>query len=490
MSISKAIRFALIFFCLSLLFSYFYKIDSVPFVRLDDGELMQLSATFATSGHLGSEMMDTGHNEHLHYHVHPPFYYLVNGLVFKLAGVGILQSRLVSLFSALAIILLTFLLAGHLLKLPLSLNNFLLLAAFFLSTPLFFVLARSNRPEMLTLLLALSAILAYTYYQKTKKTIILMISGLLAGLALTTQAYAAFVMLFLVLAQYLDRQRNWRLIGLFLAAFALPLAIYLAWISRDLSSFYYQTVIIRQAADKLNLVALLSRYRAFFSSLESIATTICFCASFTLAWVLKQKKQDRLTALFPRPLLLGILCFLAIFLLIPVLNKYYYVVLLPFIYLFFVYTLNKYRHWAFVALFCLYLLTNLLGLAFFWQKYHDFDYPAYGRRIIAQLPPPGQFSVLASPSLYPALRSYQFYAFNNGSIIKPGQTYQGLQSRLKQLGVKYIVYQEYNDKLYAELEYLNRFLRHDCRLIAQVQDPYYGSEGVKRNNYLKIYIVL
>ncbi|MFA4884262.1 MAG: glycosyltransferase family 39 protein [Desulfotomaculaceae bacterium] len=486
----KLAQFILIMTCLTLFASYFYKIDSVPFVRLDDGELMQLSETFATHGYLGSEMMDTGHNEHLYYHVHPPFYYLVNGLVFKLAGVGVTQSRLVSLVSALAIILLTFLLAGQMLKLPLSRNNFLLLAAFFLSTPLFFVLARSNRPEMLTLLLALSAILTYSNYQKTRKIIFSMFSGLLAGLALTTQAYAAFVILFLVFSQYLDRQKNWRLIGLFLVAFALPLTIYLAWIFRDLPSFYYQTVIIRQAADKLNLVALLSRYRAFFSSLESIVTTICFFASVTLALFLKQKNQDRSTALFPERLLLGILCFLAIFLLIPVLNKYYYVVLLPFIYLFFVYTLNKYRHWAFVALFCLYFLTNLLGLAFFWQKYHDFDYPAYGRRIIAQLPAPGSFSVLASPSLYPALRSYQFYAFNNGSIVKPDQTYQGFKRRIEQLGIKYIVVQEYNDKLYAGLAYLNRFLKNDCHLIAKVQDPYYGSEGVKRNNYIKIYSVV
>jgi hypothetical protein len=131
-----------------------------------------------------------------------------------------------------------------------------------------------------------------------------------------------------------------------------------------------------------------------------------------------------------------------------------------------------------------------LGLAVFWQKYKDFDYSAYGHRITAQLPAPGNFSILANPSLYPALHHYQFYAFNNGSILKPGQTYEGLRARLSQLGVKYLIYQEYNEKLYADLDYLTLFIKNDCRLIAVVHDPYYGSEGVKKNNYIKIFLVI
>ena len=138
----------------------------------------------------------------------------------------------------------------------------------------------------------------------------------------------------------------------------------------------------------------------------------------------------------------------------------------------------------------LYLAINLLGLAVLWQKYKDFDYAAYGRRIIAQLPVPGDFSLLANPSLYPALHHYQFYAFNNGSILKTGQTYEGLKSRLFQLGIKYIIYQEYNEKSYAKLDYLTKFIKKDCRLISEIREPYYGSEGVKKDNYIKIFLVV
>ncbi|MFA6548457.1 MAG: hypothetical protein WCT39_00800 [Candidatus Margulisiibacteriota bacterium] len=490
MTIKKLTQWILAIICLVLLASYFFKIADVPFVRLDDGELMQLSETFANRGFLGSQMMDTGHKEHLYYHVHPPLYYLINGLVFRLGGIGVLQSRIVSLLSALAVLLLTFMLASKMLKLSLSLDNFLILTVLFLSTPMFFVLARSNRPEMLTLAMILSAILAYFYFRETKKAGFLILSALLSGMAMITQAYASFVFIYLFCLQYFDHRRNWRLLALFVALFALPLVFYALWISRDFPAFVYQTFIARHAISNLGLASLLNRYCYFFSSFENVATTLFFLASLSLFFLLKFKSNDKPIAFIFSPPLLIKICFLAVFIFIPVINKYYYVILLPFIYLFFLFIQSQNKSRWFSALFCLYLAINLLGLTAFWQKYKDFDYPAYGRRIAKKLPAPGNFSILASPSLYPALRHYHFYAFNNGSILKPGQTYAGLKTRLAQLEIKYLIYQEYNEKLYAGLDYLTQFIKKDCHLIAKVQDPYYGSEGVKKDNYIKIFLVI
>lgn len=480
----------LLLFSFILLTIYFIKVDSIPFVRLDDGELMQLSETFATHGYLGSRMMDTGHNEHLHYHVHPPFYYLANGLVYKLAGVGILQSRMVSLLSALAVIFITFMLSNQMLNLPWSIDRLLILSALFLSTPMFFVLARSNRPEMLTLLLVLSALLTHARYQRTNGANWLIISALCCGLALTTQAYAVFAFIFLYFSLYFGPQRERRLLLVFIFIFTLPLIIYGWWISQDPSSFIYQALVARHAASNFGLLNLFERYRYFFTSFENAATTLFFIFSICLLFLLRSVIKDKATTIMFTPPLFLKLCFMTVFIIIPVINKYYYVVLLPFIYLFFIFILDRNKNRWFYALLYLYLIINLLGLAIYCNKYWGYDYPAYGRRIIAQLPAPGSFSVLASPSLYPALRSYHFYALNNGSIIRPDQTYQGLKSRIARLKIKYIVFQEYNEELYAKLNYLTQFLARDCRLIAKVQDPYYGSEGAKRNNYLKIYLVV
>ena len=335
MKLIKIAQFLLAFLCLALLFSYFYKIGSVPLVRLDDGELMQISETFALHGNLGSQMMDTGHHENLYYHVHPPLYYLVNGFVFKLTGIGILQSRLVSLFSAILIIILTFLVSGIMLKLPFSINNFLSLTALFLSTPMFFVLSRSNRPEMLTLVFVLLAILSYVRFIEIRESWPLFISGLCCGLAMTTQVYAVFMLIFLLISQLFDRQRNWLRILLFLSAFVIPLSFYLIWIFNDFPSFFYQTIIMRQAADKLNLVSIIDRYRYFFSSFETVATTLFFILSIFILFYLKPGRENRFTEIFSSPPLFIKLCFLTVFIFIPVINKYYYVILLPFIYLFF-----------------------------------------------------------------------------------------------------------------------------------------------------------
>lgn len=476
--------------CLMLLASYLIKIDNLPFIRLDDGELLQLSANFSTHGYLGSEMMNSGHQENLYYHVHPPLYYIVNGLVFKLTGIGILQSRLVSLLAALTIIVLTFLLSGKLLKLPLSHNNFLLLAVFFLSTPIFFVLARSNRPEMLALAFILMAILSYSHYLETKRTTPLIISGLCCGLAFTTQFYAIFVVLFLSISQLIDRLRSWRRLFLFSAAAALPTLCYGLWITRDFPAFIYQLFIARYAAASTNIINIFARYQHFFLSFETINTTIFFLLSLLSIFWIKIGKGEKRPWMIPTQPLMFILCFLAVFIFIPVLNKYYYVIILPFIYLFYIYALNQKHNHFFLLLISLYLIINLGGLGIYWHKYKNFDYNAYGKRVLASLPPPGNFSLLASPSLYPALRDYQFYAFNNGSIIAPGQTYEGLKARLDKLKVKYVIYQEYNEKLYAKLDYINQFLQQDCRLVAIIQDPYYGSEGLKKDNYIKIYSII
>ncbi|MBU0502528.1 MAG: glycosyltransferase family 39 protein, partial [Candidatus Margulisbacteria bacterium] len=481
----KILLIILIIFNLLLFGSYFYKIDSVPFVRLDDGNLMEISETFATTGQLGSQMSETGHNESRFYHVHPPFYYLVNGIVFKIFGSGILQSRLIPLCSAIIVIFLTFLLFIYLSRLKLTIMNTLVLSALFLSTPIFFILARSNRPEMFALALILSALLAYNYFEKQRKIIWLIISGLFCGLAMITQAYSLFIFLYIVLSIFINKQQLWQQIISFTVACSIPVVAYLFWIIQDFQSFYYQMFVLRQASTTLIIPNIIIRYIHFFSSFETWNITGFLLALGLIIFISKKNKLQ----IGLNPQLLLIICFLATFLIIPVLNKYYMVILLPPIFLYFLERLKKKPNVWLLILLVAYLGINSIGLAVYWQKYHNFDYPTYAEKIKQHLPTPGNFGVLGSPSLYPGLNDYEFYAYINPSIIHHQQTYSNFKERLKELKIKYIIQQEYEGKDYGNLDYFNRFLKQDCQIIAEVNDPFYGSEGVKKDNLIKIYSV-
>jgi len=474
--------------CLALFLSYFVKIEAIPFVRLDDGELMELSATFAEQGYLGSQMANTGHKENLYYHVHPPLYYLANGLVFKVLGVGVWQSRIISLMAALLVIYLTFLLCGRSLDIPMSINSFLLLAALFLSTPLFFVLSRSNRPEMLTLALIMSALLAYTSYLKSRRMFFPALAGLISGLALITQAYAFFVIILLAIVHLSVRPGERKSCLIMLAFFSLPLAGYLLWVARDWTAFYYQTIIARDVANKIHLVSLANRYLSFFSSFEHVSTTIFFLVSILVIWFSHPKRTNISGKPYIFPLL-AMIIFMGVFLLIPVLNKYYYLILLPFIYLFVLYFFyHGYRQQLGIVV-AVYLIVNCLGLGIYWHKYWDYNYPAFAEKLVKQLPPSPNEGILASSSLYPALRYYRFYAFHNHSITNLNQTYQGFSQRLKELKITYIIFDEHNEKIFAKADYIRQYLENNCRLTAKIIDPYYGSEGVKRNNLILLYRV-
>ena len=113
----------------------------------------------------------------------PVLYVIVAG-VFKLLGTSLYTAKLTCLLSALAGILLTYLIGCELESPLLG-----LLAAVFLAVDsMYFVAARTARPEALTIFFELSAILLFLYSSRYKSVTMALLSGMLVGLAMQAHA--------------------------------------------------------------------------------------------------------------------------------------------------------------------------------------------------------------------------------------------------------------------------------------------------------------
>lgn len=475
----------------ALLLTYCYKIDAVPFIRVDDGGLLEVSRTFALHGYLGSRMLEAGHNESRYFHIHPPFFYLLNGLLFKLIGFGILQGRVLALLASFLVLLTVPWLYRSLARFQLATEDAWLLAIMFLSNPFYFIMARYVRPEMPTLLLSLLAILAYLRSERSKGSFYLLLGGLLAGLAVLTHFYGIYALIYLMVCWLFSRKEGkLARAALILAGFILPLVPYLIWLFSDFNSFYFQVIVVRKSLESFNFGGILLRYAAFFVNYKTLNATLLFLAGMLWAVADRRRMTNEQWRTIGR--ILGpALCFLPIFIVMPRMSEYYYLVLLPFVYFTVIYLKQIFGR-PVSLLIGLFIVINLSGLGFYWHKYHDYDYYRYAGKLKAVLPRPGDFAVAGNMSLYPGLLEYKFYAFENSSLAPDNdcQTYAGFARRIKELNIKYIIYQESHLKQHFHAAYLGRYLSDHCRVFGKVNDPGYGSEGQKRDNQIVIYQVI
>jgi 4-amino-4-deoxy-L-arabinose transferase-like glycosyltransferase len=483
----SVVKLGLAVWLAALAIVYGFRIGDIPFVRVDDGALLEVSRTYAAHGYLGSRMFETGHHESAYFHVHPPVFYLLNGLVMKALGFGVLQARLLSLFCAFLILAVAPFLYWLILKKRLTADEIMLLAVMFLGNPFYFVLARYVRPEMLTVLLALLAMTAYHLAALKDNRYWLVPSGILAGLSVLTHFFGLYAFIYIAVQLLVShKEGKLRRGALLVAGFLLPLIPYIIWLSRDLGSFYYQVIVARQSLAGFTFSRIFGRYLAFFLNFKTWNVTI-MCLALVPVALWRRASVDWVAvgrASVP------ICCFLPIFILMPRLSEYYYLAVLPFLY-YIALVLKRALGRPVAMILVAFILVNLFGLAYYWQRYHDYDYAGYIHKIRASLPAPGNFALLGSSSLFPGLNDYSFYALDNGSLAGAvGQTYAGFASRAKELDIQYIIYQETDLKQPFHASFLARYLKERCRLLGQVFDRGYGSEGQKLDNYTYIYKAL
>ena len=95
-------RLSFVFLLSLFVFAYLYHFTDIPFFRVDDAWGMEASYRLASIGELGSPMIENGANQTHYFHTHPPVYYILLALVFKIFSFGIIQARLFSIFLAIS----------------------------------------------------------------------------------------------------------------------------------------------------------------------------------------------------------------------------------------------------------------------------------------------------------------------------------------------------------------------------------------------------
>lgn len=223
-------------------------LDRTPAVHEDEPWIASVAWKVATKGVYGSDMFRGYYNSDTHYSGFPPLYPLLLTPVFKVAGVGVLQGRLVN--AALGAVLLTLLyslttrlfdartaLVSVWLLLTLRLNG---VDSFHPIGVLFLDLARISRYDMLVAVCGFAALRTFFVAEERQSRPLLALAGLLGGLAGVTNSYGVVWVIVLLLLAVWNR-RGVAAVILILIAGALPWIAFALYIAIDLESFWGQT---------------------------------------------------------------------------------------------------------------------------------------------------------------------------------------------------------------------------------------------------------
>jgi len=481
-------------FLLLLVGLYITNIQNIPYVRVDEGWVSQAPYMLATTGTFASPMFRGMPGSERRSHVHLPFYYLFVALGFKVLGFGLGAGRLVSLLFALGISWLMFLTAKVLL--PDKKTAWILPLSLLLTTPYFFVISRTIRPDIAVTFFVLASywfLLCHSresgnpgvegVVNSKKKDSYLLLAGLFAGCAVISHLPGFFIFVYgSILLFHFARQKLW----LFWLGFFVPLAGYGLWVITDWAAFYgqkllYSTDITSQGG--------LEKCWAFFQDPKKVGLYFGVLA-LTLGggWL---KRRDLFKAEFFWFYLLPLGIFIVQLPFLPHTNPIYINYILPFIYLTIAYfMLHMDRALWLKGIVIGVLAINLLGLGMYWKRYTGYNYTDYIQRIQQHIPVGS--TLLGQVSLYMGFYDpgqYGFYPYQNAYLIEPSLDYQTFKRRVKELGIHYLVYDVHADRSYEKIGYLKMFINSDCFLTAEFTEPFYGSEGESKNNVIKIYEV-
>ena len=188
--------------------------------------------------------------------LHPPLAKYFQALSIATFGINAMAWRLPSLiFSLLTLVVFYFMVRflgqnflfkkeSNIKKLDLSINSSLI-ACFFLSLDgLFLVQSRIAMNDVFVLFFVLIATFVYTIYLVNKKSLMLLVSGMLFGLALASKWSALWILLFLLIKELLMLKSIKKIPFLLFSLLLTPAFIYLLvylpmfWQSQNLSDFF------------------------------------------------------------------------------------------------------------------------------------------------------------------------------------------------------------------------------------------------------------
>ena len=220
-----------------LLISFAY-LDRFPVVGQDEPWVAAPAYKLATQGVLGSDLFAGFHGMERHYFEQMPVYDLLEAAIFRLAGVGVVQMRLLSVLFGLVLLIVVHAVgreaAGErVAALAVVLMVTVRIAAPTASRPIGIVLldaARINRYDIPVPAFGLAALLVAIHAVRARSRVWWVSSGVLAGLSTLSHLYGAFwlpvLVVFALVSDGFSRTAA-RSIAMVVAGFALTL---LPWI--------------------------------------------------------------------------------------------------------------------------------------------------------------------------------------------------------------------------------------------------------------------
>jgi len=257
---------------------------------------------------------------------------------------------------------------------------------------------------------------------------------------------------------------------IFIGMFLLPLIPYIIWIMGDSQAFLHQVI-----ADR-------SEFRVHFINKVFGLLMLLFTSKKITLMVLMLfggliiMLRNKLSQIQQHLLFVSVL-FVSQFFVLPKFNELYFILMLPIIlivWLCLITSKNKKIITTFLILVC---VVNISGLIKYIYQYRQFDFKAYQDSLNQYIPNKPNLFVLGPMSLYPIFHQTHFSAHE--AFVLPRDF-----SRLKKVIQKanYIVIENYElDNRMKELIINNK------KSITQIISPYYGSEGLSRNNIITIY---
>lgn len=475
---NKPFYLFIIFFILVLF--YFYRIADFPFIRVDESWVTQASHSLANEGYFGSPMFKGYYNLEGVTHINPPLYYLCLGGVFKIFGTGVIQGRILSMFFSFLSVFVFFKIIKY--QFPdIDYSIRILSGILILSSPIFYIFAKTIRPEALIFLFSLLTYYLIVRAIREKDKVFIFLAGMTSALSMLSNVSGAFIFIYVFILICIE---NYKYIIFYLTGFSIPSFVYFLWIMQDFSAFYGQVIIFRSS----EAVSLTSKFYGMIDFLMSKAKVTLYLLYLIIIMVFsKIINVNKIDKHYLKYYFLPIVSFLILMFLTTHAGPLYFSILIPFVALNFIYLYSKTTNkLCILSVTVLLIIVNFFGLFTYHNLYSSFNYNKYINRLVANIP--AGATVLGPTSCYIGLanKPYTYRAFDNPNITK-SKTLEKLIPVIQDIGTEYIVVDSTN-RTYSGIleEYYNRYAVKFDSFISND----YGSEGNRRNNQIVIYKVL
>lgn len=235
-------------------------LEVVPPVYEDEPWIASAGWKLATEGVFGSDMFTGFSGMERHNFFFMPVHPLILAVVFKIAGLGLFQARLVPVMMGLCTLLLTYWLGQRLFGARVALLAiFLMLVVrqtgvtrYQMTGIIFLDLARISRYDFLVPVFGLLSLHTYISARHRDARFQYALSGIFAALAGLSNVYGAFWLLALGLLALWD-QVSWKRALLIVPGFGIAVLPYLAYIFTNFADWSIQTRFFTPRFDLLNL---------------------------------------------------------------------------------------------------------------------------------------------------------------------------------------------------------------------------------------------